>query len=112
MWITGQAGYWGPEFNADESYIYVNYSTNPCYNNPLYDPQCQGYANALFQQQCTTNPLFDPTCPFYADCIVTTTVCGKPFDRPFMPLYANAYYTQQCQINPLYDKGCTGYAAT
>ena len=69
------------EFNVNDSSFSVIFSANPCYQNPLYDPQCQGYANALFLQQCTTNPLFDPTCPEYA----------------------TAYLNQQCSANPLYD---------
>ena len=107
--IAGQAGYWGPEFRADESYLYVNYSNNPCYNNPLYDPQCPGYANALFNQQCTTNPLYDPSCPGYAAALLQQQCAANPLTDPACPGYANAYYNQQCQLNPLYDKGCTGY---
>ena len=60
------SGRYGPEFNVQASELRLVFSTNPCHNNPLYDPQCQGYANALFNQQCTQNPLFDPTCPGYA----------------------------------------------
>ena len=55
-------GWYGFEFNVDQSSFKVTFSANPCHNNPLYDPQCQGYATALFNQQCTQNPLFDPTC--------------------------------------------------
>ena len=121
--IAGQAGYWGPEFRADESYLYVNYSQNPCYNNPLYDPQCPGYANALFQQQCSINPLFDPTCPGYF-----TAQCNmNPLYDPGCPGYSTANFTQQCnndptsdpacpdyyvamcEEDPLYDMGCVGY---
>ena len=107
--IAGQAGYWGPEFRAEQSGLYVNYSTNPCYNNPLFDPQCPGYANALFQQQCTSNPLFDPSCPGYAAAYLTQQCSANPLYDPACPGYANAYYNQQCQLNPLYDSGCTGY---
>ena len=107
--IAGQAGYWGPEFRAEQSGLYVNYSTNPCYNNPLFDPQCPGYANALFQQQCTSNPLFDPSCPGYAAAYLTQQCSANPLYDPACPGYANAYYNQQCQLDPLYDSGCTGY---
>ena len=121
--IANQAGYWGPEFRADESYLYVNYSLNPCHNNPLHDPQCPGYANALFQQQCTINPLFDPTCPRYF-----TAQCNmNPLYDPACPGYTTANFTQQCnndptsdpacpdyyvamcEEDPLYDMGCVGY---
>ena len=77
----------------------------------MYDPQCQGYANALFNQQCTTNPLYDPSCPSMRAAYLTTTVFCKSFDDPARPGHATAYYNQQCQLNPLYDKGCTGYAS-
>ena len=107
--IAGQAGYWGPEFRADQSHLYVNYSVNPCHNNPLHDPACPGYANALFQQQCTANPLFDPTCPGYATAYLNQQCSANPLYDPACPGYANAYYNQQCQLDPLYDKGCTGY---
>ena len=78
-------GWYGLEFNVAQSSFSVIFSANPCHNNPLYDPQCQGYANALFNQQCTTNPLYDPTCPGYA----------------------TAYLNQQCSANPLYDPAWT-----
>ena len=109
--IAGQSGYWGPEFRADQSYLYVNYSNNPCHNNPLFDPQCPGYANALFQQQCTSNPLFDPSCPGYATAYLNQQCAANPLYDPACPGYATAYYNQQCQLDPLYDKGCTGYAS-
>ena len=104
-------GWYGPEFNVDQSSFSVIFSANPCYNNPLYDPQCQGYANALFNQQCTQNPLYDPTCPGYAAAYLTQQCSANPLHDPACPGYANAYYTQQCQLNPLYDKNCPGYAS-
>jgi hypothetical protein len=104
-------GWYGPEFNVDQSSFSVIFSANPCHNNPLYDPQCQGYATALFNQQCATNPLFDPTCAGYAAAYLTQQCSGNPLYDPACPGYANAYYNQQCQLNPLYDKGCTGYAS-
>ena len=107
--IAGQAGYWGPEFRADQSHLYVNYSVNPCHTNPLHDPACPGYANALFQQQCTANPLFDPTCSGYATAYLNQQCAANPLYDPACPGYATAYYNQQCQLDPLYDKGCTGY---
>ena len=104
-------GRYGPEFNVDQSSFSVIFSANPCHNNPLYDPQCQGYANALFNQQCTQNPLYDPTCPGYAAAYLTQQCSANPLYDPACPGYANAYYTQQCQLNPLYDQNCPGYAA-
>ena len=107
--IANQAGYWGPEFRADQSHLYVNYSANLCYNNPLHDPQCPGYANALFQQQCTANPLFDSSCPGYAAAYLIQQCTAHPLHDPSCTGYAQAYYNQQCSLNPLYDSGCTGY---
>ena len=104
-------GHYGPEFNVQDSSFSVIFSANPCYQNPLYDPQCQGYANALFNQQCTQNPLYDPTCPGYATAYLTQQCSANPLYDPTCPGYANAYYNQQCQLNPLYDQNCPGYAA-
>ena len=39
------AGYWGPEFMHVT--LNVNYSVDPCYDNPLYSPTCSGFAAAL-----------------------------------------------------------------
>jgi len=107
--IAGQSGYWGPEFRADKSGLYVNYSTDPCYQNQTYDPACPGYANALFQQQCTANPLYDSSCPGYAAAFLIQQCNANPLYDPTCTGYAQAYYNQQCSLNPLYDSGCTGY---
>ena len=104
------AGLYGPEFNVRDSEFNLIFQTNPCHNNPLYDPQCQGYANALFNQQCTQNPLFDPTCSGYAAAYLAQQCAANPLHDPTCPGYATAYYNQQCNLNPLYDVGCTGYA--
>jgi len=104
-------GWYGPEFNVQQSSFSVIFSANPCHTNPLHDPRCQGYATALFNQQCTQNPLFDPTCPGYAAALLTQQCSANPLFDPACPGYANAYYTQQCQLNPLYDQNCPGYAS-
>jgi len=83
------AGWYGPEFSVADSSITLQYSSNPCYNNELYDPACPGYAAAYYNQQCTANPLYDPGCPGYTQ----------------------AYFTQQCNANPWYDPSCSGYGA-
>jgi len=86
------AGWYGPELNVSDSEFNLIYSTNPCHNNPLYDPACIGYAEAyaqqLFDQQCQANALYDTTCPGYA----------------------SAYFTQQCSIDVMYSENCPGYA--
>ena len=85
------AGWYGPEFNVNQSEFNLIYSQNPCHNNPLHDPACIGYAEAfalqLFEQQCQANALFDTTCPGYA----------------------SAYFTQQCSIDVMYSENCPGY---
>jgi len=117
------AGWYGPEFNVQASSFNLVFSANPCHNNPLHDPQCPGYANALFNQQCTLNPLYDPSCPGY-----TTAQCAaNPLYSPVCPGYTQASFSQQCNNNPksnptcpdyyiamctddpLFDPGCMGY---
>ena len=107
--IAAQAGYWGPEFRADSSGLYVNYSANLCYNNPLHDPSCPGYANALFQQQCTANPLYDPSCSGYNSANLTQLCSANPLYDPTCTGYAAAYLADRCLYDPLYDVQCTGY---
>ena len=104
------SGRYGPEFNVAQSEFTLTFSTNPCHNNALYDPQCPGYATALFNQQCTQNPLFDPTCQGYAAAYLAQQCSANPLHDPSCPGYATAYYNQQCQNNPLHDQNCPGYA--
>ena len=104
------SGRYGPEFNVAQSEFKLTFSTNPCTNNPLYDPQCQGYATALFNQQCTQNPLFDPTCQGYATAYLAQQCSANPLFDSACPGYATAYYNQQCQLDALYDQNCPGYA--
>ena len=75
------------EFNVRRSELKLTFSANPCHNNPLYDPQCQGYATALFNQQCTQNPLFDPTCPGYLDPV------EEILSQPDVPVVAELDFT-------------------
>ena len=103
------AGRYGPEFNVDVSELKLIFQNNPCHTNPLYDPQCQGYATALFNQQCTQNPLFDPTCAGYAAAYLSQQCSANPLYDPACPGYANAYYNQQCDLDPLYDVTCPNY---
>ena len=107
--IANQAGYWGPEFRADESYLYVNYSADVCYQNQLYDPACPGYANALYNQQCTANPLYDPGCPGYKTALLNSHCAANPLYDPACPGYTTAYYNQQCTADPTSDPGCPDY---
>ena len=102
-------GWYGPEFNVQDSSFSVIFSTNPCHNNPLYDPQCQGYAQALFNQQCTANPLYDPACPGYSTANFTQQCAANPLYDPACPGYQTAYYNQQCTNDPTSDPGCPDY---
>jgi len=102
---AGWAGHYGPEFNVTDSELDLTFSTNPCYNNPLYDPQCQGYANALFNQQCTANPLYDPSCSGY----VTTQCAANPLYSTSCPGYTQAFFSQQCTSNPKSNPSCPDY---
>jgi len=38
-----------------------------CKEDPLFDPGCQGYDVAYFNQQCSLDPQYDTTCPGYID---------------------------------------------
>ena len=122
------SGHYGPEFNVADSSITLQYSSNPCYNNELYDPACPGYAAAYYNQQCTANPLYDPGCPGYTQAYFTQQCNANPWYDPSCSNYqtalatCNANYhlndsncpnyatnTQNCQTNALYDSNCTGY---
>jgi len=122
------AGWYGPEFSVADSSITLQYSSNPCYNNELYDPACPGYAAAYYNQQCTANPLYDPGCPGYTQAYFTQQCNANPWYDPSCSNYqtalatCNANYhlndsncpnyatnTQNCQTNALYDSNCTGY---
>ena len=85
-----------------------------CSANPLYSPDCPGYADAyalyLFQQQCSANPLYDSQCPGYATAYYNQQCSIDPLYDTGCTGYAEAYYTQQCTLDPLYDSGCDGYA--
>ena len=85
-----------------------------CSANPLYSPDCPGYADAyalyLFQQQCSANPLYDSQCPGYANAYYDQQCSLNQLYDTGCPFYAEAYYDQQCELDPLYDSGCTGYA--
>ena len=82
---------------------------NQCSVNPLSDPTCPGYANALFNQQCTQNPLYDPTCPGYNTALLNQQCPANPLYDPACPGYASASFAQQCDYDPLSDVQCPNY---
>jgi len=80
--------YSGAGFSRVENVSNITQSTGDmCLVDPLFSPNCAGYAQAYLTQQCGLNALYDPSCPGYAQ----------------------AYFNQQCSSNPLYDRGCSGY---
>lgn len=107
------AGYYGPEVLVNSSYMKMIYRSNPCASNPLYSPDCEGYAEAYAQQQytlnCTANPLYDMGCPGYEAAYYSQQCSINALYDSGCPGYAEAYYTQQCTLDPLYDSGCDGY---
>jgi len=109
------AGYWAGHYGPEFYPINFNliYSTNPCANNPLYDPSCEGYAEAYAKQQydlnCQANPLYDSGCPGYATAYYNQQCNVNPLYDAGCPGYAEAYYNQQCTLDALYDTGCPGY---
>jgi hypothetical protein len=57
--VTGKddgfwAGYYGPEFSHFT--LSVNYSVDPCYDNPLYSATCEGFAAALAALTASATP--------------------------------------------------------
>lgn len=86
-------------------------TTDVCAANPLFSPNCPGYAQAYYDQQCAANPLYDSTCPGYAAAYHSQQCSINPLYAVTCTGYAAAYYSQQCSLNPFYDSGCTGYTA-
>ena len=83
--IKGVPDSYGNEQNS------INVFNTLCAANPLYDPQCSGYAEAyaqqLYTQECDKDATYDKDCDGYE----------------------KAYFEQQCMYDPQYDKTCNGY---
>ena len=105
-------GYYGPE--VKDVSLTLNYTANPCAANPLYDPSCNGYAEAyaqlLYDQNCAADPLYDSGCPGYTQAYYNQQCSINPLYDQGCPGYAQAYFDQQCSIDALYDTTCPGYA--
>ena len=105
------AGYYGPE--VKDVSLTLNYSANPCAANPLYDPSCEGYADAYAEQQynqnCSADPLYDSGCPGYAQAYETQQCNADPLYSPSCSGYAAAYLDQQCTLDQTYDPACPLY---
>lgn len=55
LWGDGQIAVEGQGLVVDPS-VFYNYSYDPCNDNPLYSPNCPGYAAALAKQQLDMIP--------------------------------------------------------
>jgi len=102
-------------FFRDDIQMEWVYTVDPCSQNPLYDPSCNGYADAhaqlLYDQACTADPLYDTSCPGYTVAYYNQQCSINPLYDSGCVGYADAYYDQQCSLDALYDQGCNGYAA-
>jgi hypothetical protein len=83
--------------------------TDVCAANPLYHPQCPGYATAYHDRQCSINPLYATTCAGYQQAYHTQQCSISALYDAGCPGYQQAYYDQQCSLDALYDAGCPGY---
>jgi hypothetical protein len=115
--IRGQdGGFWGGYYGPEITYtdLRLIYSVDPCGGDPLFDPSCNGYAEALakqlYDQNCAANPLYDTGCPGYQTAYFNQQCSISPLYNQACPGYTEAYYNQQCSANPLYDSQCPGYA--
>ncbi len=84
-------GYQGVPDSYGNEQNSINVFNTLCAANPLYDPQCSGYAEAyaqqLYTQECDKDATYDKDCDGYE----------------------KAYFEQQCMYDPQYDKTCNGY---
>lgn len=98
----------GGGFSA-ENFSYYSDSINQCQINPLYNINCEGYAQAYLQQQCNINVLSDSRCSGYEQAILEQACAANPLHSSQCSGYAAAYFAQRCQQNPLYNNQCPGY---
>jgi hypothetical protein len=102
------AGWYGP--TVKDIYANILYKPNPCLIDPLSEPSCPGYKEALHKQQCSLNALHSPDCPGYQQAFLNYQCSMNPLFNVSCPGYQQANFQQQCSINPLYNNGCNGYA--
>ena len=105
-------GYYGPE--VKDIALRLIYTADPCSGNPLFDPSCKGYAEALakmlYDQNCAANPVYDTGCPGYQQAYFNQQCTADALYSSACPGYTTAYYNQQCTLDPFYDNQCPGYA--
>ena len=57
---NGWAGFYGPEVRNIN--FRLNYGIDPCYDDPLSSPSCDGFQAALLELQCNGDPLSNVGC--------------------------------------------------
>ena len=91
-----------------QAYAQQQFQQN-CMADPLYDPSCPGYQQAYYIDQCATDPLYDSGCLGYEQAFFDQQCSNDPLYDPECEGYETAFFEYQCEQNPLYDEGCTGY---
>ena len=104
-------GYYGPVVRGGDTSF--TYRSNPCNLDTLYNPTCEGYAEAyakhLYDKACAASPLYDMACPGYSAAFLTQQCAIDELYSPACPGYEAAYLDQQCTYDPLYDVQCPMY---
>jgi hypothetical protein len=62
---NGWAGFYGPEVKNIN--FRLNYGIDPCYDDPLSSPSCDGFQAALLELQCNGDPLSSVNCPGFLE---------------------------------------------
>jgi len=104
-------GYFGPVVRNGETSF--TYRSNPCNLDTLYNPTCEGYAEAyakhMYDKACAASPLYDVACPGYSAAFLTQQCTIDDLYSPACPGYEAAYLDQQCTYDALYDVQCPMY---
>jgi len=93
-----------------EAYAEQQFEQN-CMADPLYDPSCPGYEDAYYNEQCSIDPLYDSGCSGYEDALLEEECSNDPLYDTSCDGYDTAYFEYQCEQNALYDESCSGYNA-
>jgi len=91
-----------------DAYARLQFEQN-CFADPLYDSACPGYQEAYFVQQCSLDPLYDQQCPGYEQAVFEQQCDNNPLSDESCPGYEQAFFDYQCEQNALYDSSCPGY---
>ena len=107
------SGYQGVPQGYGNEQNSINVLNTLCAANPLYDPQCSGYAEAYAQQlyitECNQNTLYDSGCSGYEEAyFLDQCTTDATYSRDCNG-YEEAYLEQQCMYDPQYDTTCNGY---